>query len=181
MPRDGQNVAPACASKELRNLDSRNLTPGDDTETLTEAFQMVDHRAPHAHVDQRSGSVPISFTQVCATMCANTLQPNPGPGKARAPCKLVILLSENPATSITQVSLSIDSRTQLCGTDKSDNDSANGIECSAAHTILMRHATSGEKIDRIVAALESGCTPCATGGCSVKQSIVWRTLDEECG
>lgn len=43
----------------------------------------------------------------------------------------------------------------------------------------MQYATSDEKMDKIAAALESGCTLSAAGGCKVKKSVVWTVLDEE--
>jgi hypothetical protein len=45
--------------------------------------------------------------------------------------------------------------------------------------MLIQYATSEEKMDKIAVALESGCTPSATGGCKVKKSVVWKLLDEE--
>ncbi|KAH8727069.1 hypothetical protein GQ44DRAFT_704482 [Phaeosphaeriaceae sp. PMI808] len=124
-----------------------------------------------ATVHLRRGSLEESPTQVSAATCESSSQ---------QPCKLVTLLAENPAADITQVSLSTDPKTQLRETNEPEDHSFDGIECSAAYSMLMRHATSSKRMDRIAAALESGCTPSGTGRCSVKRSVVWRTLDEEC-
>jgi hypothetical protein len=117
---------------------------------------------------------------VSATLYESAPQTSQRLKNARAPCKLITLLAEDPATDITQVFLSTNSETPLCETNKLENDSSNGIECSAANSMLMQYATSGEKMDRIAAALESGCTPSASGECRVEKSVVWRTLDAEC-
>ncbi|OCK98352.1 uncharacterized protein K441DRAFT_604248 [Cenococcum geophilum 1.58] len=82
---------------------------------------------------------------------------------AGAPCKLLTLLAKNPATNII----------------KPEDCSSDSIECSTAYKILMQYATSDEKMDKIAAALESGCTLSAAGGCKVKKSVVWTVLDEE--
>jgi hypothetical protein len=97
-----------------------------------------------------------------------------------APCKLVTLLAKNPAADVTQVQLSAESDNQPRNISNSDDCKSDGIECSTAYKMLMQYATSEEKMDRIAAALESGCTPSGTGGCKVKKSVVWTALDEEC-
>jgi hypothetical protein len=175
-----QNVSLACAPHKVGIFDSQLVKSGKGTKVLVEALEGEDYPATSAPVDLRSGSLQVSPTQVSATVCESSPQKSQRPKNARAPCKLITLLAENPAIDITQMSISTNSETRLCETNKPENDSSNGIECSAAYSMLMRHATSGEKMDRIAAALESGCTPSATGGCRVKKSVVWRTLDEEC-
>jgi hypothetical protein len=102
------------------------------------------------------------------------------PDSVGAPCKLVTLLTRNPAADVTQVPLPLESSKEPHGINKPEDYSADGIECSAAYTMLMQYATSTESIDRIATALESGCTPSAGGGCKVKKSVVWSTLDKEC-
>lgn len=102
------------------------------------------------------------------------------PDSAGAPCKLVTLLTRNPAADVTQVPLPLESSKEPHGINKPEDCSADGIECSAAYSMLMQYATSTESMDRIATALESGCMPSAAGGCKVKKSVVWSTLDEEC-
>jgi hypothetical protein len=175
---EAQNVTQACASQRFRKLDSPNVKRTEGTKASKKALEGEEYPTASAHVDLRSGSLEVSPTQVSAATSKSSSQQPQRLDKLGAPCKLVTLLAENPAADITQVSLSTISENQLCERNKPDN--SDGIECSAAYDMLMRHATSGEKMDRIAAALESGCTPSATGGCSVKKSVVWRTLDQEC-
>ncbi|KAF2623817.1 hypothetical protein BU25DRAFT_349156 [Macroventuria anomochaeta] len=119
-------------------------------------------------------------TQTSTVTCKRSPRQPQRVDQPGAPCKLITMLAENPALDITQVSLSVQSEDQPCETNVSQNYGSNGIECSTAYRMLIQHATSGEKMDRIAAALESGCMPSATGGCRVKESVVWRTLDQEC-
>lgn len=178
--KEAQNVTQACASQRVRKLGSLDVNRTEGTKASLKALEGEEYPTTSAHVDLRSGSLKVSptHTQVSAVTSKSSSQHPQRLDNVGAPCKLVTLLAENPAADITQVSLSTDPENQLCERNKPDN--SDGIECSAAYDMLMRHATSGEKMDRIAAALESGCTPSATGGCSVKKSVVWRTLDQEC-
>ena len=47
--------------------------------------------------------------------------------------------------------------------------------------MLMRYATSEEKMDHVARALEAGCTPTGQGGCAVRKKVVWEVLDGMCG
>jgi hypothetical protein len=115
-----------------------------------------------------------------AVSSEKSCSPAQHPDSVGAPCKLVTLLTRNPAADVTQVPLPPESSEEPHDINKPEDCSADGIECSAAYKMLMQYATSTESIDRIATALESGCTPSAGGGCKVKKSVVWSTLDKEC-
>jgi hypothetical protein len=120
-----------------------------------------------------------STTQTCANTCADKSPTSSNVSSITTPCKLLSLLAENPAADISQVPLPLpQSEKRPCNNDKSKDDT--GVDCSVAYKLLMQYATSDEKVDKIAAALESGCTPSASGGCKVKKSMMWKVLDEEC-
>jgi hypothetical protein len=170
-------VAPACASQCDRKFTSPSVNLKERTNARIDTTEIDEYPTASAHVSVESTISEAPPTPVSVTTCQSSFQQAQSPEYARAPCKLVTLLAENPAADITQVSLD----THLNSRPKQPkNQDADGIECSAAYSMLMRHATSGEKMDRIAAALESGCTPSAGGGCRVKKGVVWKTLDQEC-
>ncbi|PVI08323.1 hypothetical protein DM02DRAFT_607768 [Periconia macrospinosa] len=120
-------------------------------------------------------------TQECEGTSPKSHLASSDPNSARAPCKVLTLLSKNPGADITQVPLSKQAGKQPCEIGKPGGcSSTDGVECSSAYRMLMQYATSQEKMDKIAVALESGCTPSVGGGCEVKKSVVWRVLDEEC-
>jgi hypothetical protein len=169
-----RNVTIACASQRGTKPDARDSSKMEASKVEMKTFKDENYPTVSALHDSGSANLrAVSPTHAFATK--NCSQESQLHVNARAPCKLVTLLAENPAADITQVSLSAGTQT-----NNHEDQSADGVECSAAYSMLMRHATSGESMDRIAAALEGGCTPSATGGCSVKKSVVWRTLDEEC-
>jgi hypothetical protein len=97
-------------------------------------------------------------------------------------CKLLSRLAENPAADITQAGSHLPS--------SSDGDSPQdarvsqrgaGIECRKAYDMLIRFATTEEKMDTIARALESGCTKNGKVGCAVKTEVVLHALDGMCG
>ncbi len=94
-----------------------------------------------------------------------------------SPCKLVTRLAENPAADITQVPVPPSSVDSLQDAACHGGD----VECRKAYEMLMRYATSEEKIDYIAQELESGCTANGKGGCAVKSKVVWKALDDMCG
>jgi hypothetical protein len=56
-----------------------------------------------------------------------------------------------------------------------------GVECSRARDMLMRFATTEEKLDVVASALEEGCVRNRSGGgCHVKNGALWKTLDRIC-
>ncbi|KAM6513871.1 hypothetical protein FALCPG4_015073 [Fusarium falciforme] len=97
--------------------------------------------------------------------------------KQSMPCKLLSRLAENPATDITQVSVPPGSVDPLQDTAYHGGD----VECGKAYEMLMRYATSEEKMDIVAQALEGGCTSTGKGRCVVKKNTIWEALDSMCG
>ncbi|RYP59367.1 hypothetical protein DL771_010906 [Monosporascus sp. 5C6A] len=96
--------------------------------------------------------------------------------KQAMPCKLLSRLAENPATDITQVPVPPGS------VDLGQDAAYHGdVECGKAYEMLMRYATSEEKMDAVARALEGGCTSTGNGGCAVKKNAIWEALDSMCG
>jgi hypothetical protein len=176
-----QKVASACESQRGRKLEARNISVKEGEPVLiktSESGECLTKASPL--VQSRNKKSEVSPTQVSAAICTKSSFPPQYPDSAGAPCKLLTLLAKNPAADITQVPLSTESDNQPCKIGKPEDCSSDGIECSTAYKMLMQYATSDEKMDKIAAALESGCTPSAAGGCKVKKSMVWTVLDEEC-
>lgn len=179
LPEKGvQKVASVCESQRERKLGPQNANAMEG-ESVPMKISESGEGSAEASIPVKLGS-KISPTQVSAAIFKTSSPPPQHPDSAGAPCKLVTLLAKNPAADITQVPLPTESVIQSCQTSKPEDCNIDGIECSTAYNMLMHYATSGERMDRIAAALESGCTPSAAGGCKVKKSVVWRTLDEEC-
>ncbi|KAK4139371.1 uncharacterized protein C8A04DRAFT_40785 [Dichotomopilus funicola] len=93
------------------------------------------------------------------------------------PCKLLSLLAENPTADITQVSALPSSVDPPQGTVHGEGD----VECGKAYEMLMRYATSEEKMDYVARALETGCSSTGKGACAVKKKVIWEALDGMCG
>ncbi|RYP65535.1 hypothetical protein DL770_008975 [Monosporascus sp. CRB-9-2] len=93
--------------------------------------------------------------------------------KQSMPCKLLSRLAENPATDITQVPVTPGSVDPL-----QDATYHGDVECGKAYEMLMRYATSEEKMDTVARALEGGCTSTGNGGCVVKKNAIWEALDK---
>ena len=56
-----------------------------------------------------------------------------------------------------------------------------GVECLQAREMLMRYATSEQKLDDISQTLEQGCVKNSSGrGCHIKNDVIWNTLDRVC-
>jgi hypothetical protein len=168
----GQKAPLTCGLQKERKLEAGNVGVMDRQPILIKASGSGERSDKECS--------PIKLPTLSAVPNEKSCSPIQHPNSAGAPCKLVTLLARNPAVDITQVPLPLESSKELHGISKPEDCSADGIECSAAYSMLMQYATSSESMDRIATALESGCTPSAAGGCKVKKSVVWSTLDEEC-
>ncbi|OCK90507.1 uncharacterized protein K441DRAFT_666216 [Cenococcum geophilum 1.58] len=176
-----QKVKSTCALQTGAKSEARNVSTkeGESAPMKTYESEECSSKISPGPLESSSRNSEASPTKICAGSCTKASSPSQNPDNARAPCKLLTLLAENPAADITQVSLSTQSEKQPCNTSKPEDCSSDGVKCSTAYKMLIQYATSEEKMDKIAAALESGCTPSATGGCKVKKSVVWKLLDEE--
>jgi hypothetical protein len=125
-----------------------------------------------------------STEPICAnvTVCVDEPPPTDRVSANTSPCKLLSLLAENPAADISQIPLPLPHLEKMTYANNYPNDPKDdtGVDCSEAYKLLMQYATSDGKLNKIASALESGCTPSASGVCKVKKSAMWRVLDEEC-
>lgn len=168
----GQKVPLAFELQQERKLEARVVSVMDQRPVLREAFKSGER------MDK-----DLPATKSCLPSAAPSEKahsPVQHPDRVGAPCKLITLLTKNPAADITQVPIQLESSKESYGISNPEDCNSDGIECYAAYNMLMQYATSSESMDRIATALESGCTPSATGGCKVKKSVVWSALDEEC-
>jgi hypothetical protein len=86
-----------------------------------------------------------------------------------APCKVLTRLAEDPSADITQG----------CGTGgTTDEQDDGGVECSTAHAMLMRFATSEDKLAVVSRALEYGCVGKSDGGCKMRNEFIWKAMDD---
>lgn len=90
-----------------------------------------------------------------------------------APCKLLTRLAANPGSDVSTI---------LAATESEQNpDSAEGgVPCESAYKMLMRYATSEEKMEALARSLEDGCVPNSDGGCKVKNETVSQALLDIC-
>jgi len=150
-------------------------------------------KEPDAHIttaanDSCSNSSPLQSSipepRKCiakppVNSCVDKFAPSVNLNATRSPCKILSLLIENPVADISQIPLPPPQSEKALSENSSFGDD-NGVECSAAYKILMPYAAADEKLGKIAAALERGCTPSVSGGCKVKVSALWKVLDEEC-
>lgn len=55
-----------------------------------------------------------------------------------------------------------------------------GVPCSTAYRLLMRHAKGEQEIQALGRVLKEGCSPTPDGGCKVKHGTVARALVDIC-
>ncbi|KAF2421112.1 hypothetical protein EJ08DRAFT_683112 [Tothia fuscella] len=116
--------------------------------------------------------------QVCARSCKEQAPQSQKETRNLAtavpPCRQMLSPAEKALLSSRL------SNQSAAGDDELEIDGSDGVECSTAYRTLMQYATSQDKMDRITAALDYGCTPSGGGGCKVKSSVMWKVLDDEC-
>jgi hypothetical protein len=90
-----------------------------------------------------------------------------------APCRLLTRLAANPGSDVSQILAASDTERKA--------DSAEGsLPCESAYKLLMRYATSKEKMEALARSLEDGCVPNSGGGCVVKNETVSQALLDIC-
>ncbi|GFG24088.1 hypothetical protein IFM61606_03987 [Aspergillus udagawae] len=100
----------------------------------------------------------------------------PGEGSSRpppAPCKLLTRLAANPASDVSTILAGLE-------TEQKADRVEGGLPCESAYKLLMRYATSEEKIEALARSLEEGCVPNSSGGCKVKNQTVSQALLDLC-
>jgi hypothetical protein len=133
-----------------------------------------------ANIQPRDTDTRKESMNTCMNARMENLLPPPNDSvPTNAPCRLLTLLAGNPSADITQA-LGPSELNKISTNSDGPGANDNGVECSKAYRMLMPYATSEEKMNKIAEALESGCTPSATGGCKVKNRVLWKVLDEEC-
>jgi hypothetical protein len=110
------------------------------------------------------------------TAVAAQMETATSPDVEFTPCQLISRLAENPHADITQVPV-LSARTDPGQGTAHDGD----VECGKAYEMLIKYATSEEKMDYIARALEGGCRSTGKGGCAVKKAVIWDALDTMCG
>ncbi|KAH7359795.1 hypothetical protein BKA66DRAFT_472074 [Pyrenochaeta sp. MPI-SDFR-AT-0127] len=176
-----QKVTPACGSQRERDLEAQNASIKGAKPVLKKTCESGECLTkPSPPPGSRNEKSEVSSAQPSPAVCTKAPSPVQFSDRVEAPCKLVTLLTKNPAADITQVQLSAESNNQRHNISNPEDCNSDGIECYTAYKMLLQYATSEKSMDRIATALESGCTPSAAGGCKVKQSVVWAALDEEC-
>jgi hypothetical protein len=145
----------------------------------------VDSNIPGTPVTKSTVSVQVCSDTVTTTQCEPPIVGDypPAPythsvtNQRLPPCKLLSRLAENPAADITQVARVTSEENHV----PNNAEQEGGVACSKAYEMLMRYATSDERIDYIAQALEAGCSANGKGECSVKSDVVLQALDGICG
>ncbi|KAL2128818.1 hypothetical protein VTI74DRAFT_8598 [Chaetomium olivicolor] len=131
------------------------------------------HKSPESDAEMDTCPTPAKSEAPAASPAENCASR----GGGVRPCKLLSLLAENPSADITQVTAYPSSVDPLQGIVHREGD----VECGKAYEMLMRYATSEEKMDYVARALETGCTSNGQGACAVKKKVIWEALDGMCG
>ncbi|KAH6988623.1 hypothetical protein EDB80DRAFT_172900 [Ilyonectria destructans] len=153
---------------ELIHATDISLNIGDKGgDTLSRSSQDLQSPMPPTGIDSQS-----RLGEVCRLASSPYGDPLLA-ARSKPPCKLLSRLAENPGADLTQISVlpAADELVPAAGGD------AEGVECAKAYEMLMRFATSEEKIDDVAKALENGCTSNGQGGCAVKKKAIWQVLD----
>ncbi|KAK4209230.1 hypothetical protein QBC37DRAFT_324312 [Rhypophila decipiens] len=161
----GSAVGVAGNTPESKNTPSRADEPIVSPE-FHESTDLDAQMATRAAASKSEAS-PTPRTGSCAT-----------PGADLGPCKLLSRLAKNPQSDIMQVTAHQDSADAL-GDRPAETEE--GVECKEAYEMLMRYATSEDKMDYVARALETGCTSTGKGSCAVKKKVIWEALDGMCG
>lgn len=90
-----------------------------------------------------------------------------------APCKLLSRLAADPGSDVSTI---------LAGaeTEQKADSAEGGLPCESAYKLLMRYATSEEKMEALARSLEEGCVSNSGGGCKVKNETVSQALLDIC-
>lgn len=86
---------------------------------------------------------------------------------------LLTRLAVNPGSDVLTISAAVESE------QKADS-AEGGLSCESAYKLLMRYATSEEKIKSLARSLEEGCVPNLGDGCKVKNEMVSQALLDIC-
>lgn len=132
------------------------------------------HTSPDSDAEMATCPSPAKSEDPAATQAETCASRG---GGVVEPCRLLSLLAQNPAADITQIAVQPSSVNPLQRTVHTEGD----VECGKAYEMLMRYATSEEKMDYVARALETGCTSTGQGACAVKKKVVWEALDGMCG
>lgn len=92
-----------------------------------------------------------------------------------SPCKLLTRLTTNPTSDISNILAA-----PAPEPDSTTTTAEDGLPCESAYKLLMRYATSDEKLDALARTLESGCVPNSKGGCKVRNETVSQALLDIC-
>lgn len=85
------------------------------------------------------------------------------------PCNLLTILAGNPNADITQL--------PPATSGEAEREETNGVDRSRPREMLIRYATSEQKLDDISRALEQGCVKSRSrAGCHVKNDVISNTL-----
>lgn len=90
-----------------------------------------------------------------------------------APCRLLTRLAANPTSDISHIFAA-------SHTESTAGNAEGGVTCESAYKLLMRYATSEEKLNALAHALEDGCVPSSDGGCKVKNEKISEALLDIC-
>lgn len=82
-------------------------------------------------------------------------------------------LAANPGSDVSTILAGAE------GEHKADSTEG-GLPCESAYKLLMRYATSEEKMEALARSLEEGCVPNSGGGCKVKNETVSQALLDIC-
>ena len=131
-------------------------------------------------IESGSSQSPESGMEMSACPAETVPRGPAGRERESRPCKLLSLLAENPTADITQVAtVGPGPNDHLRLKDTADREG--DVECGKAYQMLMRYATSEDKMDYVARALEAGCTSTRQGACAVKKKVIWEALDNMCG
>lgn len=100
----------------------------------------------------------------------------PGEGSSippSPPCKLLTRLAANPGSDVSTILAATES-------EQTADSAEGGLPCESAYKLLMRYATSEEKMEALARSLEGGCVPNSDGGCKVKNETLSQTLLDIC-
>lgn len=173
---EGEKTGPSRKTNRKKEIGAAVNTP-ESTDTPSSVDELVVAPGSHKSSDSDAGMATCPTPATNEARTAAQAETSASRGGGVRPCKLLSLLAENPTADITQVTAHLSSVDLPQGTALGEG----GVECGKAYEMLMRYATSEEKMDYVARALETGCTSTGKGVCAVKKKVIWEALDGICG
>lgn len=154
-------------------LDNHIIESADESQTTTGNISVLNRGSPPSVDNQTSSN--MSENRNLEGLLRSELRDSAGASSPQpsTPCRLLTRLAANPSSDVSHILAASD-------TESKPDNAEGGVTCESAYKLLMRYATSEEKLNALARALEDGCVPDSGGGCKVKHESISEALLDIC-